>query len=86
MQGKEGEFKAGRMGNYTITKDPTREKGLRVLMGPFTKYTKDNIEAAVGGGATAPAATATVKAKPGRGHQHGSAAEVHGQRGLRRGP
>jgi rhamnose transport system substrate-binding protein len=39
-------FTAGRMGNYTITKDPTREKGLRVLMGPFSVYNKDNVEAA----------------------------------------
>jgi rhamnose transport system substrate-binding protein len=41
-------FKAGRMGEYTITKDPTRPdtKGLRILMGPFTIYTKDNVEAA----------------------------------------
>ena len=39
-------FKAGRMGDYTITKDPTREKGLRILMGPFSIYNKDNVEAA----------------------------------------
>ena len=39
-------FKAGRMGEYKITKDPTRPKGLRILMGPFTVYNKDNIEAA----------------------------------------
>ena len=38
-------FKAGRMGNYTITKDPTRKTGLRVLMGPFSRYNIDNIEA-----------------------------------------
>ena len=37
-------FTAGRMGTYTITKDPTREKGLRVLMGPFSVYNKDNVE------------------------------------------
>src|SRR5512136_650678 len=48
IQGKEGEkFEAGRMGTYTITKDPTRDKGLRVLMGPFSKYNKDNIDKAV---------------------------------------
>jgi hypothetical protein len=35
-----------RPGEFTITKDPTRAKGLRVLMGPFTVYNKDNIEAA----------------------------------------
>jgi rhamnose transport system substrate-binding protein len=40
------QFKAGRMGNYTITKDPTRESGLRVLMGPFSIYDKSNVEAA----------------------------------------
>ncbi len=39
-------FKAGRMGTYTITKDPTRKAGLRVLMGPFSRYTIANIEAA----------------------------------------
>jgi rhamnose transport system substrate-binding protein len=39
-------FKAGRMGEYTITKDPTRDKGLRILMGPFSKYNKTNVEAA----------------------------------------
>jgi rhamnose transport system substrate-binding protein len=39
-------FTAGRMGDYTITKDPTREKGLRVLMGPFSVYDKNNVEAA----------------------------------------
>jgi rhamnose transport system substrate-binding protein len=39
-------FKAGRMGDYKITKDPTREKGLRILMGPFSVYNKDNVEAA----------------------------------------
>ncbi len=48
IKGVEGEsFVAGRMGTYTITKDPTRAKGLRVLMGPFTLYTKDNIDQAV---------------------------------------
>ncbi|MEZ4863778.1 MAG: substrate-binding domain-containing protein [Caldilineaceae bacterium] len=39
-------FEAGRMGAYTIEKDPTRDNGLRVLMGPFTVYNKDNVEAA----------------------------------------
>jgi rhamnose transport system substrate-binding protein len=48
IQGKAGEmFEAGRMGTYTITKDPTRANGLRVLMGPFTLYNKDNIDKAV---------------------------------------
>jgi rhamnose transport system substrate-binding protein len=39
-------FVAGRMGEYTITKDPNREHGLRVLMGPFSLYDKSNVEAA----------------------------------------
>ena len=39
-------FTAGRMGEFTITKDPTRDVGLRILMGPFSIYNKDNIEAA----------------------------------------
>lgn len=48
LQGVEGEqFEAGRMGTYAITKDPTRDVGLRVLMGPFSKYNKDNIDKAV---------------------------------------
>ncbi|MDW8326075.1 MAG: substrate-binding domain-containing protein [Anaerolineales bacterium] len=47
LKGVEGErFEAGRMGTYTIEKDPTRPKGLRVLMGPFTIYDKTNVEAA----------------------------------------
>src|SRR5919108_610843 len=41
LKAEEGaKFTAGRMGDYEITKDPTREKGLRVLMGPFTVYDK----------------------------------------------
>ena len=39
-------FSAGRMGEYTIERDPTRDAGLRVLMGPFTVYNADNVEAA----------------------------------------
>ncbi|MEZ4709869.1 MAG: substrate-binding domain-containing protein [Caldilineaceae bacterium] len=39
-------FDAGRMGSFTIEKDPTRDAGLRVLMGPFTVYNADNVEAA----------------------------------------
>ena len=39
-------FDAGRMGNFTIEKDPARDFGNRVLMGPFTVYNKDNVEAA----------------------------------------
>ena len=47
IKGVEGEsFEAGRMGKYTITKDPTRDAGLRVLMGPFTVYNTKNVEAA----------------------------------------
>jgi rhamnose transport system substrate-binding protein len=49
IQGTDGEkFTAGRMGEFTITKDPTRPDitALRILMGPFTIYTKDNVEAA----------------------------------------
>lgn len=36
-------FVAGRMGEYTITADPTRDAGLRVLMGPFTVYDESNV-------------------------------------------
>lgn len=39
-------FTAGRMGEYEITKDPTRDAGLRILMGAFSIYNKDNVEAA----------------------------------------
>ena len=47
MVGEIGEtFEAGRMGTYTIEKDPTRDAGARVLMGPFTVYTEENVEAA----------------------------------------
>ena len=47
IEGVEGEsFEAGRMGSYTIEKDPTRDNGLRVLMGPFTVYDETNVEAA----------------------------------------
>jgi rhamnose transport system substrate-binding protein len=51
IEGVEGEtFMAGRMGEFTITKDPTRPDidALRVLMGPFTIYNKDNVEEAAG--------------------------------------
>ncbi len=47
IEGAEGEtFTAGRMGDYTITKDPTRPEvdALRVLMGPFSVYTTENID------------------------------------------
>ena len=47
LAGEVGEtFSAGRMGEYTIEKDPTRDNGNRVLMGPFTVYNADNVEAA----------------------------------------
>jgi rhamnose transport system substrate-binding protein len=45
LKGEAGEaFEAGRMGTYTIEKDPTRDKGLRIVMGPFTVYDKDNVD------------------------------------------
>jgi rhamnose transport system substrate-binding protein len=47
LKAEEGaKFIAGRMGEKTITKDPTRDKGLRILMGPFSTYDKSNVEAA----------------------------------------
>ncbi len=36
-------FVAGRMGEYTIEDDPTRDAGLRVIMGPFTLYDETNV-------------------------------------------
>ena len=36
-------FTAGRMGEYTIEKDPTRDAGLRIVMGPFTVYDESNV-------------------------------------------
>ena len=55
IEGVEGEtFKIGRpiaaSGNdtFTIEADPVRGVGLRVLMGPFTVYNIDNVEAAAG--------------------------------------
>jgi rhamnose transport system substrate-binding protein len=45
IEAEEGaQFEAGRLGEYTIEKDPTRDNGLRVLMGPFTVYDKANVE------------------------------------------
>ncbi|MGH3027260.1 MAG: rhamnose ABC transporter substrate-binding protein [Gaiellaceae bacterium] len=45
IEAEEGvQFEAGRMGEYTIEKDPTRDNGLRVLMGPFTVYDETNVE------------------------------------------
>jgi rhamnose transport system substrate-binding protein len=47
LKGEVGEsFTAGRMGKYSIEADPGRPGGKRILMGPFTVYTKDNVEAA----------------------------------------
>jgi rhamnose transport system substrate-binding protein len=37
------QFMAGRMGKYTIVKDPGRPRGLRVLMGPWAVYDKANL-------------------------------------------
>ena len=36
-------FEAGRLGEYTIEKDPTRDTGLRIVMGPFTVYDETNV-------------------------------------------
>jgi rhamnose transport system substrate-binding protein len=45
IEATEGQkFTAGRMGDYTIEKDPTRDDGLRIVMGPFSVYDKDNID------------------------------------------
>jgi rhamnose transport system substrate-binding protein len=47
IKGEVGEMiHAGRMGDYTIEADPGREGAKRILMGPFTVYNKDNVEAA----------------------------------------
>jgi rhamnose transport system substrate-binding protein len=47
LKGEIGEsFTAGRMGDYTIEADPGRPNAKRILMGPFTVYNKDNVEAA----------------------------------------
>jgi rhamnose transport system substrate-binding protein len=50
IQGVEGEtFTAGRMGDYTITKDPTRPDvdARRILMGGFTIYNAENVESGI---------------------------------------
>jgi rhamnose transport system substrate-binding protein len=45
IEAAEGQqFTAGRMGDYSIEADPTRDAGLRVLMGPFTVYDETNVE------------------------------------------
>jgi rhamnose transport system substrate-binding protein len=47
LKGEIGEsFVAGRMGEFTIESDPGRKGAKRILMGPFTVYNKDNVEAA----------------------------------------
>ena len=47
IEGNVGDtFEAGRMGTFAIEKDPTRDVGNRVLMGPFTVYDMNNVEAA----------------------------------------
>ncbi|MFC2031386.1 substrate-binding domain-containing protein, partial [Chloroflexota bacterium] len=65
IEGIEGEsFNAGRMGTYPIEKDPTRDAGLRVLMGPFKVYDASNVEAEAG--PQAEAGGAPVMAEPGQ--------------------
>jgi rhamnose transport system substrate-binding protein len=45
VEAEEGaKFEAGRLGEMTIEKDPTRDNGLRVLMGPFEVYDEKNVE------------------------------------------
>ena len=45
VEAEEGaQFEAGRLGEYTIEKDPTRDAGLRIIMGPFTVYDESNVE------------------------------------------
>ncbi|QEE34895.1 substrate-binding domain-containing protein [Octadecabacter sp. SW4] len=49
LSGEIGEsFTAGRMGDFTIEEDPGRPGSKRILMGPFTIYTSENVEAAAG--------------------------------------
>jgi rhamnose transport system substrate-binding protein len=46
IKAEEGqEFTAGRLGRYNIAKDPNRPHGLRLVLGPFHVYDKDNIGA-----------------------------------------
>lgn len=45
VEAADGEsFDAGRMGSYTVEEDPTRDAGLRIIMGPFTVYDETNID------------------------------------------
>lgn len=47
LKGEIGEsFIAGRMGEFSIEEDPGRPGTKRILMGPFTVYNKENVEAA----------------------------------------
>jgi rhamnose transport system substrate-binding protein len=47
LTGEIGEsFNAGRMGAFTIEEDPGRAGSSRILMGPFTVYNSENVEAA----------------------------------------
>lgn len=47
LTGEIGEsFTAGRMGDYAIEEDPGRPGTKRILMGPFTVYNSENVEAA----------------------------------------
>ena len=47
LTGEIGEaFNAGRMGTFTIEEDPGRPGQKRILMGPFTVYNAENVEAA----------------------------------------
>lgn len=68
MDAAEGvSFEAGRMGTYTIEADPTRDNGLRIVMGPFSVYDASNVEEAAnpGGEATMEAdMEATPEATP----------------------
>jgi rhamnose transport system substrate-binding protein len=49
LSGDIGEsFTAGRMGDFTVEEDPGRPGSKRILMGPFTVYTSENVEAAAG--------------------------------------
>jgi len=46
IKAEEGQqFTAGRLGPYRIAKDPNRPHGLRLVLGPFQVYDKDNIGA-----------------------------------------
>lgn len=45
VEAADGEtFEAGRMGSYTMEEDPTRDSGLRIIMGPFTVYDETNVD------------------------------------------